>query len=59
MNKQQAENEIRFRIALLYLQKLYEDKLIDGGPEGTRTLYLFHAMEALSQVSYRPSEKII
>lgn len=29
MNKQQAENEIRFRIALLYLQKLYEDKLID------------------------------
>jgi hypothetical protein len=29
MNKQQAENEIRFRIALLYLQKIFEEKLID------------------------------
>lgn len=29
MNKQQTENEIRFRIALLYLQKLYEEKLIN------------------------------
>ncbi len=25
-----------------------------GGSEGDRTLYLLHAMEALSQVSYRP-----
>ena len=24
------------------------------GPEGDRTPYLFHAMEALYQVSYRP-----
>ncbi len=28
---------------------------IYGGSEGDRTLYLLHAMEALSQVSYRPS----
>lgn len=25
-----------------------------GGAEGTRTLYLIHAMDALSQVSYNP-----
>ena len=25
-----------------------------GGAEGTRTPYLFHAMEALYQMSYRP-----
>lgn len=29
MDKQQAEAEIRFRIALIYLQKLYDEKLID------------------------------
>ena len=26
-----------------------------GGAEGTRTLYLIHAMDALSQVSYNPA----
>ena len=26
----------------------------DGGAEGTRTPYLFHAMEALYQMSYSP-----
>ena len=26
----------------------------DGGADGDRTRYLFHAMEALSQVSYSP-----
>ena len=29
-------------------------RTIPGGPEGTRTPYLFHAMEALYQLSYRP-----
>lgn len=28
---------------------------MSGGTGGTRTLYLFHAMEALSQLSYGPS----
>jgi hypothetical protein len=28
------------------------------GPEGTRTPYLFHAMEALYQMSYRPKSKL-
>jgi hypothetical protein len=27
-----------------------------GGSEGDRTLYLLHAMEALSQMSYRPRD---
>jgi hypothetical protein len=27
-----------------------------GGPEGIRTLDLFHAMEARSQLRHRPSE---
>ena len=26
-----------------------------GGAEGTRTLYLIHAMDALSRVSYNPA----
>jgi hypothetical protein len=30
-----------------------------GGPEGIRTLDLFHAMEARSQLRHRPSESTI
>jgi hypothetical protein len=28
---------------------------VRGGPEGDRTPYLFYAIEALYQLSYRPS----
>ena len=41
-------------ISGLYISSSYKDNFQFGGSEGDRTLYLLHAMEALSQVSYRP-----
>ena len=41
-------------ISGLYISSSYKDNCLFGGSEGDRTLYLLHAMEALSQVSYRP-----
>ena len=31
------------------------DGMLDGGAGGTRTPYLFNAIEALSQMSYSPT----
>ena len=47
-------------ITVTYIKKIHFLKwtnILFGGPDRDRTGYLFHAMEALSQVSYRPKDK--
>ena len=40
-------------------QELWGFYILSGGSDEDRTRYLLHAMEALSQVSYRPAAKDI
>lgn len=54
-----APQSTKFALLIKSLRSLRCEHLkSSGGPEGIRTPYLFHAMEALYQLSYGPVSKV-